>query len=504
MSTRRYIQLSGLNVGRRVVVHNKSLVNLARGIAERVLYIRDKQGAYRRPPRPLDGIFNARLGEFRRQLFRCLPPTAPIPLEEIPLMYKGRKQRVYQDAVDSLLRSPVCKDDAKVRAFVKCEKIDQTEKGDSAPRVISPRSPRYNAMLAQWLNKHSEKLLYKGIQNVWGEVTVAKGLNVQEVGELIASKWYSFKDPVAIGADASRFDQHCSKQALAWEHSIYNGWNHSKDLASLLRMQLVNEGKGICPDGKASYVVEGCRMSGDMNTSSGNCLLMCGMMHAYSKYVGVSTKLVNNGDDCVLFMERRDVERFNAQVCHWFKEMGYTMVMEDPVYELEKIVFCQSNPLHMGNGVHRMVRNPTDVLKKDSIALVPFTHNLCVSSWIAAVGNAGAALCSGVPFFQELYALYRRSGQVVDKLAKSYNVWWFEHATRALPGALACINPECRLSFYIAFGMLPDEQTELESMLLSMTLNVDRPIPPTDIFTPDIKYEIKEIINRSRESAIHC
>jgi hypothetical protein len=74
-----------------------------------------------------------------------------------------------------------------------------------------------------------------------------------------------------VGLDASRFDQHVSHAALKWEHSVYNSWFKDKEFARAISMQLINEGTGYTDEGKIKVEVEGCRMSGDMNTSAGNC-----------------------------------------------------------------------------------------------------------------------------------------------------------------------------------------------------------------------------------------
>jgi hypothetical protein len=499
---RRFIRIAGINPGRRIAVHNNTLKNLVRGVAERVLYRRGKDGVFKVAPQPSDGVFNARLGGFRAQLLRRLPSTTPVALVDIPGMYRGRKQIVYQKAVDSLFVSPLNKEDAQVRVFVKYEKVDQTEKGDSAPRIISPRSTRYNATLGRYL-KPSEKLLYRGIARVWGGTVVAKGMNMAEVGGLIADKWRKFKDPVAIGADAKRFDQHVSEQALKWEHSVYNGWFRSRELADLLRMQLVNNGVGYCPDGRVRYSIRGCRMSGDMNTSSGNCLLMCSMMHAYAQHVDVTTDLINNGDDCVIFMERRDIQRFMDGFQGWFLEMGFDMVLEEPVYDLEKVVFCQAQPIHVGNGVYTMVRAPIATMAKDSVALVPFTHKQCVSAWIRAVGDAGVAMYGGIPIMHSLYDMYVRSSVHVERLERQYDFWWYNTISRGMSRQGMEVLPETRLSFYIAFGVLPDEQIAIENLFEARTVNVSQPRLPVDII-PDVENEIKELLLRGLAEASKC
>lgn len=70
-----------------------------------------------------------------------------------------------------------------------------------------------------------------------------------------------------------------SVQALKWEHSIYNAMFRSDELAELLGWQLTNKGFARTTDGLIKYEVKGCRMSGDMNTALGNCMIMCALVY---------------------------------------------------------------------------------------------------------------------------------------------------------------------------------------------------------------------------------
>jgi len=118
---RRVVSLPGVNLGRMLVVHNNSLRNVVRGIAERVLYRKDNGGVYREPPRALPGAFE-RLRGFRNSLLRCLPSTTHIALEDYPSLLVGRKRVVAQRAVESLLKRPVEREDAKLNVFVNVKK----------------------------------------------------------------------------------------------------------------------------------------------------------------------------------------------------------------------------------------------------------------------------------------------------------------------------------------------------------------------------------------------
>jgi len=160
-------------------VHNPTIVNLVRGVAERVFFIQ-VDGEFVRPPQPAPGVFDRRMSPFRSVLLSHTPSTTPTPREKFPEYYRGRRRTIYENAVDSLSRRDVDAADAKVKCFVKAEKINFSAKKDPAPRVISPRDPRYNVAVGCYL-KHIEHMLYRAIAKAFGGTTVSKGLNVEDV-----------------------------------------------------------------------------------------------------------------------------------------------------------------------------------------------------------------------------------------------------------------------------------------------------------------------------------
>lgn len=462
---RRFFQVSGLSLPNRYLVHNSSISNLARGVLTRVLLVKGEP-----TPKPPVGIYVERLRYFRRSLLKRFHSTTPISRQDFVGYYRGRKETIYQGAVDSLLARGICHRDAHIRAFVKAEFINSDDKPDPDPRVISPRDPRYNVEVGRYLRPIEHKV-YAAIAKIFGDVTVLKGYNAEQTGEIFRTKWNKYRDPVAVGLDASRFDQHVSRQALEWEHSVYNGIYRSRELAKLLSWQLRNVVTGYCRDGKLRYTTDGCRMSGDMNTALGNCLIMCALVHAYLKDRGISGSLANNGDDCTVIFERKDLEKFQTGLTDWFLEMGFNMKVEKPVFDLEGIEFCQTHPVFV-NGGYIMVRNFPKGLSKDCLSLKELDQKRVLRSWLMAVGEGGLSLTGGIPVYQEFYStLYKLGTQVQIPRKQSSSrrgpvqteltggLFWL---SRGMTRNRQNISPETRHSFYLAFGTTPDEQILLE------------------------------------------
>lgn len=448
----------------KYIVHNASVSNTVRAVAERVFRVEGNGGFI--PPPPGDAkIFRARLGDFRRRLCKELGSATRLNYDQLVDLYFGRKKTIYKNATDSLRLEPIELKDSRINAFVKGEKVRVTDaKPDPAPRIIQPRKPRYNAELGTFL-KHIEHRVYEAIAEVLGDITVTKGLNTEQLGVVVERKFHRFRNCVAVGLDASRFDQHVRRYALEWEHSVYLNMYRGEDkalLARLLKMQLRNRCAAHCGDGVVKYTTDGCRMSGDMNTALGNCLLMCAMVHAYCGERGVQFELINNGDDCVVFMEAADVDRFNCGLVDWFKQMGFTMKVEAPVDVVEKIEFCHMHPVHNGEQ-YVMVRNFPECLDKDSNSILPIPNVTAAKNWFKDIGDCGAALTAGVPVVQAYYGMLRRWGEGArgfgNHSSRETGMWFL---AQGLTPRDRTVMDHARWSFYLAFGITPDMQVSLE------------------------------------------
>lgn len=449
-------------------VYNNDIVTLERALKERVFYV-EEAGQWIPAPQPRAKVVDLRLRRFEDLLAPHLPSTTPMSRNDFAMSYRGRKQVVYLKAAESLMTKGISARDFRIKAFVKAEK----GKAGSTPRVIQPRDPRCNVEIGKFL-KPLEERVFRAIARVFGETTVMKGYTAEEVGRILAGKWVGFKNPVAVGLDAKRFDQHVSVDILRWEHRQYvRCFRNPRDRAELswlLSNQLLNQGTGFCSDGVLRYRVRGKRMSGDMNTSLGNCLIMCAMVFAYAEQLGIPVKLANNGDDCVVFMESTDVARFSKGLDSWFRAMGFRMEVEEPAYDLPKVEFCQARPIFDG-ATWTMVRNLV-AFDKDAHCLLPIASETIMKYWLEAVGMGGLSLAGGIPIWQEYYSCFLRSGRMMrrtrrrrgkikvsDQPAFESGLLW---ACRGSRRGYGPVSDEARFSFWVAFGITPDHQVALE------------------------------------------
>lgn len=416
-------------------------------------------GAYDRPL-PL---------KFRELVTGRCPSTAPIAWGKYPEYYSGRKRQIYEAANEVNLRECVERGQSGVKVFTKLEKLNFTSKEDPDPRIIQPRDPRYNIAVGRFI-KHMEGPLCKAVGKVFGHTTITKGLNASQAGSVIYEKWCMFKDPVAVGLDASRFDQHTALAALMYEHGFYikllSSRRNRKRLAKLLSWQLVNTGKAFFGDMVVKYQTLGSRGSGDVNTGMGNCLLACALIWCYLQEKGINGSLVNNGDDCVVFMERSDLASFSHGLLEWFSDYGYTMEVEAPVDRLERVVFCQASPVYDGSG-WRMVRDPRTSMSKDAMCLIPLYSETSFATWLEGVGMCGEKLAGDMPVLGAYYrSMIRSANQITPRRNRLNEHLLNDTGMRRLAEGMTHIYKEptqaARESFHAAFGVLPDVQVEIE------------------------------------------
>jgi hypothetical protein len=430
-------------------------------LLERVFLVKTN-GIFHTPYKPAISAFDDLLGDFKTQCRKLIVPAAPMTPIEFGESYEGRKRELYIKAAISLQSSPVKRSDSYLSSFMKVEKYNFTLKKDPVPRVIQPRSPRYNVEVGKYI-RPIEKRLYKVINTIFEATTICKGLNAVDRGHVISEKWHGFTDPVAVGIDAARFDQHVSETALKFEHSIYQMFYPGcKELAMLLRWQLRNRGYVRQHDCNIKYKVDGNRMSGDMNTALGNCLLMSAMFYSFAKSVNIKyPSFVNDGDDGVIFIERKELYKLDTMPAY-FKDLGFKLEVEEPVYELEKVVFCQSQPVNLGDGTYLMVRDPRAALAKDCLSIKPLDNKIVMEKWCAAVGMGGLSLTGAIPIWQDFYSSIYRSANGAKPLTDPTLETGLARLSKGMSRKFSPVTEITRYSFYLAFDIFPAEQLAIE------------------------------------------
>nr|QUS52798.1 hypothetical protein 2 [Mute swan feces associated tombus-like virus 6] len=382
--------------------------------------------------------------------------------------YTGRKRRKYEEAAADLAGVPLRRSDSYVAAFIKAEKIFELKD----PRLIQARSARYNYVLGNYL-KPIEHALYniKGTGRLKTFLPpgrlIAKGCNMQRRALLIKKKMDRFANPLVVSLDASRFDAHITDMLLV-EHLVYNRYWRSPELQRVLAWQYNNRGRTSTG---VRYRLQGSRMSGDMNTALGNCLLSIIILANVMRCLRVSPTrwdMLCDGDDCLLFLNRTD-EHILQHLQPLYAEHGLPIKIENVTGSYHRVLFCQSHPIDTPLGP-RMVALPERTLSRSLVGVRHWAEDKFVPRYLALIGYCELALNMGVPILQEFACTILSWGSVLPRnIAISGRVVKAMREEREHPIIPLPITDDARYSFWEATGIDPIEQRACEAALRSIS-----------------------------------
>lgn len=378
---------------------------------------------------------------------------------ETALLYSGALRRRYLEAAESLQGDPICKADATLKPFLKAEKLNPNKCGK--PRMIMPRSARYNLSLAACLKRFEHELWSRWKVDGCKGRLVAKGLNLKERAKLIGKKFSSIEGCVVVEVDGAQFEAHLTPELLRLEHSVYT--SRYPQLKRLLSWQLVLKG---VTNHDVKFRREGARASGDFNTGMGNTICMGTSVLATVRSFGARRgefDLLLDGDNALLFLKPdlydRIKDTFAARCCDL---SGIECTVENPVRLMEHITFGQAKPVWDGVG-YTMVRDVWKVLS-NSLSTYKY-HELEFRRRLwKGVAQCEIAANRGVPVLQSYFSKVLRyySGQrdVRDDVLGDYKQLLGTGYDRS--GVTREPSLRTRASFELAFGISSLEQRRLE------------------------------------------
>lgn len=446
------------------------------------------------------------LRKMGRQFSKLLPTVLSTwDIEEILRHMDAKQRRRYRQAYEWYLERGLSKRDAIISAFVKGDPRkspyadgDPWGSGDpgfhfratglyygntkvKAPRMIQFRTFVFGVIFASYI-KPIERALYhvRGYKYFPRTRFIAKGLCAKRRARLLRKKWDTFDKPVCYTIDGSKFDLHVAKELLQLEHSVYlRLFGNDPLLRTMCNWQLTNKAKtthGI------RYTVNGGRMSGDMNTALGNCVLMSIMVASYFAKVfpGRRFDFLDDGDDCVVMFESDMATTFEETVVSEFLHYGMELTVDPPKTIFERIEFCQCRPVEV-SGEWMMIRNPYRVLSR---AACGRKLKLNPAQRIFLIGQCELIMHSGVPVLQAWAMALMRAGvqskMVLDRQDAYY--WHLRDAGLSLdsPGGPTEVDNRTRESFALSWEISVDEQLRLEARLHSLSVPVELEVLPSD------------------------
>uniref|UniRef100_A0AAU7YFW8 RNA-directed RNA polymerase n=1 Tax=Juruaca virus TaxID=3229021 RepID=A0AAU7YFW8_9VIRU len=386
--------------------------------------------------------------------------------------YTGKKRTIYENAREDLITVPFCKGkDRYVKSFIKMEKVFDPEKD---PRMIQARNPRFNYLLGNYL-KPIEHIIYnmKGkrqLRKIFPPTRcIAKCLDLRTRAQLLKRKFESIPNAICYSLDASRFDAHVNPSLLNLEHSIYKYcYSNDRLLQQLLSCQLLN--RGVTSNG-VRYRCPGGRMSGDMNTALGNCLLMCIIVATCMRIMGFRAgewEMFCDGDDTLVIINANRSQLFEQNFSNLFNRAGMNMKLENKSNKISGIKFCQGCVINTADGA-KFVSDPDRTLSRALISTRHFQHPKSIGPLLRQIGLCELAIHCGVPILQEFaLAMLRNAGNAqIHKIQPSGRLIKAKRELYAHGGKIdpLPITMDARLDFEEAFGIETWEQHQLEAEL---------------------------------------
>jgi hypothetical protein len=466
---RNTFRISGASPCQSFLAYNDTTLGRARALNERLFYIKE-DGFHKEPNRPNAEYFQIEMKEFEHSFGKLSTFCHPLTVDDIVNMSHGRKRVRYEAARENLRVTGYLDKYAWLKFFMKFETYDFVEKKNPVPRGINPRHDEHLVEDGRY-HKPLEKKLYRDLERFFGFEVVMKGYNQEKRGEIMSKHWGVFESPCAIAGDAKRFEQCMSKPALKFTYRVFSKYfPGDKHFRRLCNLKLVNKGMSIAKDGFIKFMVHGLRMSGDLDTASGNCLMTAALAWTYMKRIGITQyRIVLDGDDVIFIIDKRNLDKFLAEANEWYLSMGFRMEFEKTVYDLEHVDFCKSRPVWTPKG-YVMVRNVKRALSKDALSKIAFSSEKHVKRWYAAVGAGGVSLTGGIPVCQSYYDMYARSAEG-QKPLDIYDPWDLANKMKGMKRVRQDIAMRTRYSFWLAFGITPDEQQAIERVFDSTHLD---------------------------------
>jgi len=441
-----------------------------------------------------------RLTSYMVRLASSLPTIQPWSLEQVVLSYHGPKRSRYEQAASEYRAHGLTKSQANVKMFIKCEKIQYqagSTKPNPDPRAIQFRNPVFAVVLAQYI-KPMEDVVYRlrgnRLNNLPPTPVFGKSLDSKQKADLLKQKWDTFRRPVAVSLDASRFDQHIDVPHLLALHKFYKVLCNDPYLDQLLSWTIVNK---VTSTKGLKYVARGGRMSGDMDTALGACTLMLSMLGLYFEGSSVHWECLDDGDDIILLMESEmfdDDER--VKLTAHFLSLGQEIKIENVAYELEKVVWCQASPVWVGD-CYKFIRNPIKVLSGALVGpkWVQMHSDGARRALANSIGLGEGHINKGVPVLQSFALAIIRNADTQRQIRVDQGDSLFYKVRKELgkscmtkiptfePGP---VTDEARASFALAFDISITDQLHYENYFDSWNFSFSSPQlqpPPVDVPT---------------------
>nr|QTJ63691.1 RNA-dependent RNA polymerase [Dipteran tombus-related virus] len=283
---------------------------------------------------------------FRKQRFlkrfktKCEPWTYE---EYINSMDNSSKRNMYQRVFDDIqqgrpIRGHIC-------PFTKLEKVGTGSY--KSPRLIQARHPSFNLAYGRFIKPLEKKLKHRP---EFGKGTYD---NIAAKIDKHSRKWKYYTE-----LDHKVFDAHITVEMLKLIHNFYlSCYANNPELLLLCKRTISNRAYGRHGE---KYKIRGTRMSGDVDTSFGNCLLNYYILRSCLADLGIECEIIVNGDDSIIFT---NIPLDPATIKAALRRYNMDAVISPSVTSIHKVTFCRTKLVYHPNGHPTMMFDPIRLRK---------------------------------------------------------------------------------------------------------------------------------------------
>lgn len=350
-----------------------------------------------------------------------------------------------------------------VKLFVKREfyDYDPTHDKPAKPRIISGCSDEVLAILGPYFHSLDKKL-----KTFPGIVKHLAAYQLSGRAREIVDQAATWRKRV-VSTDLSTYDRTQVRPLMRVQHFLYKQLGMPDNiLAFLAAYDLQWEGRAYCRDDKANKLVlrwasqDGCRKTGDPQTSAGNNLFHWYMIHAALAHYGQGPDdacFMINGDD---FMGTFRVLTF-TKLASFYKSVGLA------IERGESLEFCGGN--FMGDGAI-FVRDPARALFKFGWSKYVEPEPL---AFIASVAQGQTYIATKNPIYSALLKLAMGFTRRRIQLRAASISWVVQEMAVDLTAPSSTFSTEIpfdvRVDYAMVHGIMPGAQMSFEEDISKLT-----------------------------------
>nr|QTJ63680.1 RNA-dependent RNA polymerase [Dipteran tombus-related virus] len=270
-------------------------------------------------------------------------PVPYSPEQYINTINDHGKRKYYKDYYCGMLAGNQ-KLRTTITAFTKIEKLPTSKY--KAPRLIQARHVSFNIKYGCFIKSLETYITKFGPH----KHHFGKG-DYDTIAQNVKFCHASYR--LCVEVDHSEFDAHVTPEQLRLTHVFYQScFYHNKELAWLSKHTIHNHIRTYHGD---KWNIKGTRMSGDVDTSLGNCLINYAILSHAMKSSGINKfNIIVNGDDSLIFCNDFNIDLFK----HHCSTLNMTTKVENITNCIHQAEFCKCKFVYRSDGTPTMMYNP--------------------------------------------------------------------------------------------------------------------------------------------------